>query len=86
MIPFPDDLPTIKTPLEQRVVFEGQERAKFMAQYERMRKELGSVIDFPSFNWSGKVTNIHHIKPKEWGGDNDFWNLVPLDVSVLSPI
>ncbi len=23
---------------------------------------------------------LHHIHPREWGGDNDFWNLVPLPI------
>lgn len=22
--------------------------------------------------------DIHHIKPREYGGTNDFWNLVPV--------
>ena len=23
--------------------------------------------------------DIHHIQPRELGGDNDFWNLVPVE-------
>ena len=25
--------------------------------------------------------DIHHIQPRELGGDNDFWNLVPVERS-----
>jgi hypothetical protein len=26
--------------------------------------------------------DIHHITPREFGGTNDFWNLVPVERSI----
>lgn len=33
----------------------------------------------PAGGWSS--VQIHHIHPREWGGNNDFWNLVPVEVT-----
>ncbi|WP_425414546.1 HNH endonuclease [Paenibacillus pinihumi] len=28
--------------------------------------------------WSGAVTHIHHVRPRNLGGTNDFNNLIPI--------
>ncbi len=50
------------------------DRAKFIRQWH----EMG--YSEPAGGW--ELYDIHHIRPREYGGGNDFWNLVP----VLRPI
>ncbi|MCL4854059.1 MAG: hypothetical protein KJZ78_22095 [Bryobacteraceae bacterium] len=46
------------------------ERGKFISEW------IQRGYPVPPEGWSS--VQIHHIKPREWGGTNDFWNLVPL--------
>jgi hypothetical protein len=45
----------------------------------------GQEVPFPGGDLHGSLPNswgeydIHHILPREFGGTNDFWNLVPLE-------
>lgn len=44
-------------------------------------KEYSELYPNNSWNWSGTVTEIHHIRPRNLGGTNDFSNLIPLPKS-----
>ena len=46
------------------------DRAKYIAWYEAKYKSKR--------DWSGSVTQIHHIRPCAYGGTNDYSNLIPL--------
>ncbi|UUZ92666.1 HNH endonuclease [Paenibacillus sp. P25] len=48
-----------------------QDRANYIKQYSELYPNNG-------YDWSGSVINIHHIKPREYGGTNDFDNLIPI--------
>ena len=65
----PDDL--IPVPKEDRVPWTKYERAEFIRQWH----ERGYTP--PTGGWKGY--DIHHIIPRELGGTNDFFNLVPVD-------
>ncbi|HZU67411.1 MAG TPA: HNH endonuclease signature motif containing protein, partial [Ktedonobacteraceae bacterium] len=69
-IPFPDDL--VKTEPENRVDWGSEQRGNFIKEWIEQ-----GYPDYGKEGW--KMFDIHHIKPREWGGTNDFWNLVPID-------
>jgi hypothetical protein len=76
-IPFPEgDLKRI--PLEKRAPWDLDtsldERGKFIDEWmaRGFPKPKGKYI-------------LHHIKPREFGGENTFWNLVPLTTSEHKP-
>jgi hypothetical protein len=64
----PDDL--VKVPSEQRVKWTKSERSAFIAEW------MDKGFPEPPGGWA--EYDIHHIIPKEYGGSNDFWNLVPV--------
>ncbi|REJ08915.1 hypothetical protein DY023_00150 [Microbacterium bovistercoris] len=58
-----------KVPPSERVSWGGKERAAYIREwYDR-------GYDTPEGGWSRY--DIHHIQPREYGGNNDFRNLVP---------
>ncbi len=68
-IPFPNETLQI-VPKESRVIWDNQERYNFIkAWHDKGYPE-------PRGGWA--EYDIHHIKPREYGGTNDFWNLVPV--------
>lgn len=68
-IPFPGE-GLAKVPTSQRVPWDGKDRAAFIKEwYDR-------GYSTPEGGWSGY--DIHHIRPREFGGTNDFDNLVPI--------
>lgn len=48
------------------------DRGNFIAEYSRRHPNNG-------WNWSGEFTEIHHIRPRQYGGTNDYDNLIPLE-------
>ena len=63
-----DDLPVV--PKEDRVPWGRQERGEYIKEwYDR-------GYPTPEGGWS--QYDIHHIQPREYGGTNDFENLVPV--------
>jgi RHS repeat-associated protein len=59
-----------KVPTSQRVPWGSKERGAFIKEwYDR-------GYSTPDGGWSGY--DIHHIRPREYGGTNDFDNLVPI--------
>jgi len=58
------------TPVQNRVPWGSPERADYIREWYR----LG--YDTPAEGWS--KYDIHHIIPREFGGTNDFANLVPV--------
>jgi filamentous hemagglutinin len=68
-IPFPSgDL--VKVPKSDRVPWGRKERGEYIAEWYRRS------YDTPPGGWN--LYDIHHIKPREYGGTNDFENLVPV--------
>ena len=60
-----------KVPKEDRVDWNKEERRKYIAEwYDR-------GYETPQGGWD--KYDIHHIKPREFGGDNTFENLVPVE-------
>lgn len=60
-----------KVPKDQRVEWNNQTRADYIKEwYDRGYKT-------PEGGWD--KYDIHHIKPREYGGDNSFDNLVPVE-------
>jgi len=55
----------------ERVKWGLKERGNFIAEWYRRGYET------PKGGWD--KFDIHHIKPREFGGSNDFWNLVPVE-------
>lgn len=53
---------------------EGGGRGNYIKQWYDWFKERGQPA--PEIDWSS--TDIHHIRPIEFGGQNEFDNLVPL--------
>jgi hypothetical protein len=69
-VPFPKgNLQWIDKPF--RVRWTGTERRMFIREWEQQG------FSVPPGGWSRY--DIHHIHPKEFGGTNDFWNLVPVE-------
>ncbi|WP_199925427.1 HNH endonuclease signature motif containing protein [Paenibacillus bouchesdurhonensis] len=52
-------------------------------------KKYSELYPNNNWNWSGSVTNIHHIRPRNLGGTNAFDNLIPISTvlhqSVVTP-
>jgi hypothetical protein len=59
-----------KIPKEQRVVWGRQERGQYIAEW------IDRKYSVPEGGWASY--DIHHIHPRELGGNNDFDNLVPV--------
>jgi RHS repeat-associated protein len=69
-VPFPEgELQQI--PEADRVVWNNQTRYAFIQEWYQQG------YPDPEGGWGN--LDIHHILPREYGGTNDFWNLVPLD-------
>lgn len=69
VIPFPGE-GLAKVPVSQRAPWGSQERGAFIKQW------YDQGFSTPEGGWSGY--DIHHIRPREYGGTNDFDNLVPI--------
>jgi len=69
-IPFPSGNFT-RVPLANRIPWGNIERAMFIAEWHQRG------FSSPQGGWS--KYDIHHIRPREFGGTNDFWNLVPVE-------
>jgi RHS repeat-associated protein len=67
-IPFPDGNPT-RVARSSRVHWSKQQRGNFIRQWIEN--------NYQEIDWSRY--DIHHILPREFGGTNDFWNLVPVE-------
>ena len=69
-IPFPNGSLT-RVSRSHRVSWGVDERAAFIREwYER---------GYPTPRGGWDAYDIHHIRPREFGGSNDFWNLVPVE-------
>jgi len=69
-IPFPDgDLARI--PKTERVSWD-----RSADRYAYIREWHDRGYETPRGGWG--EYDIHHIRPREFGGDNTFWNLVPV--------
>lgn len=55
------------------------ERGAYIKKYSELYPNNG-------WNWSGEVTNIHHVKPRDFGGTNAFDNLIPISARVHQTI
>lgn len=62
-----------KVPKADRVNWTTQDR------YEYIKEWHDEGYPTPAGGWDGY--DIHHIVPREYGGTNDFWNLVPVERS-----
>lgn len=56
---------------EHRTEWGLQQRGAFISEWNRRG------FTEPPGGWD--KYDIHHIKPREYGGTNDFWNLVPVE-------
>jgi hypothetical protein len=58
---------------ESGIDWNNHTRKEFIAEWHRR--------GYPASpgRWTGDKVQIHHIQPIEYGGTNDFWNLVPPD-------
>lgn len=65
-------MPTV--PPTQRVPWDNILRGKYISEY--IRKYGDPTKKDPNFKWGDY--DIHHIIPREYGGTNDFNNLIPL--------
>ena len=59
---------------EMRVPWNRELRSEFIREWARQGYRT------PPGGWPSN--DIHHIIPREWGGTNDFWNLVPVQQEV----
>ncbi|PYY26983.1 HNH endonuclease signature motif containing protein [Paenibacillus illinoisensis] len=41
-------------------------------------KKYSELYPRNGYNWAGSEINIHHIRPREFGGTNEFSNLIPI--------
>jgi hypothetical protein len=69
-IPFPSDVRGV-VPRAQRVTWDNFDRARYIAEWHRR--------GYPTPRSGWEHYDIHHIRPREYGGSNDFWNLVPVE-------
>jgi hypothetical protein len=60
-----------RVPKSQRVPWSNQERGAFIQEWHRRGYPV------PKGGWD--KYDIHHVHPRELGGTNDFWNLVPVE-------
>jgi hypothetical protein len=63
-----------QVPADQRVPWNNELRGEYIAKYIQTYGDPKKKD--PKFNWSDY--DIHHIIPREYGGTNDFNNLIPL--------
>jgi RHS repeat-associated protein len=71
-IPLPSG-PLARVPKQLRTSYDGSgDRDAYIKQWYA----LG--FSTPAGGWSGVLWHLHHIRPLEFGGTNDFWNMVPL--------
>ncbi|NJL55550.1 hypothetical protein HC928_10395 [bacterium] len=69
-VPFPDN-PINRVPKDQRANWDSSsERERFIRKWQR------DGYPRPQGGWG--EYDLHHILPQEFGGTNDFWNLVPV--------
>jgi hypothetical protein len=68
-IQFPSGIEKV-VPQAQRVSWGAKERGEFIGEWYRRGYET------PRGGWD--KYDIHHIKPREFGGTNEFWNLTPV--------
>lgn len=68
-IPFPTGNLQI-VPKANRVIWDNNARATFIKEWH----DKG----YPRPRGGWEEYDIHHIKPREYGGTNDFWNLTPV--------
>ena len=69
-MPFPSGIAG-RVPKDARVDWTSKDRGAFIKEwYDRGYKT-------PRGGWENY--DIHHVQPREFGGNNDFWNLVPVD-------
>lgn len=62
------------TPKEMRVPWNRELRSEFIREWARKGYRT------PPGGWPSN--DVHHIIPREWGGTNDFWNLVPVQQEI----
>jgi RHS repeat-associated protein len=69
-VPFPSDVRGIVAPAD-RAQWGGEERGAFIAEWKTRgyAEPVGGWVEY----------DIHHIRPREYGGGNDFWNLTPVE-------
>jgi len=72
VIPFPEEDLEIVPP-DQRVAWGAQQRRAYIEEWE------SKGFEPPPGGW--EACEIHHIKPREYGGTNDFDNHVPVPIS-----
>jgi hypothetical protein len=72
-IPYPGE-GLSQVPVGERVPWGAQERGAFIKQW------YDNGLSTPEGGWS--EYDIHHIIPREYGGTNDFENLVPVERGV----
>jgi hypothetical protein len=60
-----------RTPALQQVEWGAKQRGEFISEWHRRGYAE------PRGGWGN--CDIHHIQPREFGGSNDFWNLVPVE-------
>jgi hypothetical protein len=78
-IPYPfgaGQEPPARIPREERVIWDSQTLRKYRRDYVCKYKYDAPQLEGKE-EW--EKIQIHHIHPREYGGTNDFWNLVPLD-------
>ena len=72
-IPLPsDDL--VKVPSNQQVIWDSTQRGLYIKEW------YDNGFATPAGGWENY--DIHHIVPREYGGGNDFWNLVPVERTI----
>jgi hypothetical protein len=69
-IPFPTGQ-LKQVPASKRVQWGGGERAAFIREWYKRGYAT------PRGGWDNY--DVHHIHPRELGGNNDFWNLAPVE-------
>jgi RHS repeat-associated protein len=70
-IPFPSAIKNRVADAERITWDSKSDRATFIAEWH------GRGYETPRAGWD--KCDIHHIQPREFGGSNDFWNLVPVE-------
>jgi len=70
-IPFPSGVGDVVSQAQRVPALGATERGDFISEwYQR-------GYSTPNGGWD--IYDIHHILPREYGGGNDFWNLVPVE-------
>jgi len=69
-IRFPSGLVN-RVPRTQRVAWSAKQRAEYIAEWQQRGYSM------PPGGWANY--EIRHVHPREFGGSNDFWNLVPVE-------